>query len=591
MWLLEATAQDIKTDIKTVSDKVDKTLDDLLNKIETVYKQPSDPNFRIKFETAIKRVETSKEQDRPEQLKNNIQQFLDLIKNEYPGGAAKFNTWVKSKEALAQNYNTLDMYVSSPTTAEPEKEISRRNTILKLWPKFVDFMKEFFIISDFGMHKADVTRAENAIKKLKENLAAINSAIENYTAVYKGDNSAQNDSDVQIPDEEAVVFEDFKVALTNINVALIGALKSQLPTVTKEIVKANELVENSLKEIEQLTKNKELSLATSNFDRTLKYGSKPTKKDWDTILKNDSSEKTWEAYYNEVWGDNADEVKDLGRAFLNETSVLGFSNRKNFFIDFIINWITSGKLHISSQDYTAIHNAVARGYLTADMLRQTVNDGTTFTNIVFSNDLYRITSVIDLMEYFRLQSEAIKACSKDEFSQPLLKDKYDSTKLPLYLRDLFFAPGNSIAAVQDYIEGNVEIDRIKPLDRVIREMTVAGIKTDLNQNDNKNKTAFNIDTFINQMADSLKENATTISKSGAAKLIYYIITRQADPAVKTGLINAFNKSYSVYGSTGKSGLTASDEIDCRHACEQFDLDGTNKATGAINAILSRTSTK
>ena len=91
MWLLEATAQDIKTDIKTVSDKIDKTLDDILSKIETVYKRAEDPNFRIKFETAVKRVETSKKQDRPEQLKNNIQQFLDLIKNEYPGDAAKFD--------------------------------------------------------------------------------------------------------------------------------------------------------------------------------------------------------------------------------------------------------------------------------------------------------------------------------------------------------------------------------------------------------------------------------------------------------------------------------------------------------------------
>lgn len=585
MWLLEATAHDIKTDIKTVSEKLVKTLDTFSDKIENIYKKPIDPAFKTKFENILKQVETSKDRDRPEQLKQNVQQFLDLIRNEYPGGSAKFNAWVKSKASLARVYNELDLFVTSPTSNDPEKEISIRDSILRRWPMFTDFMKDFFIISDFGMHKVDVTRAEDIIKKLKENLKALDTAIEAYTAVYKSDAAAKSDAEVQIPDTEAVQFEDFKSKLTNINTALEAALKTQLKDATKELTKANDVIEEALNGIKQLTKNKELELATKKFDNNLKYGTKSTKKDWDTLLKNDSSKTMWDAYYTEVWGRNAETIRDLGRAFTNEVRTLGFSNRKNFFIDFILNWIIPGKLHLSPQDYAAVHNAVARGYLTENMLRRTVNDGTTFTNIVFSNDLYKTASIVDLMEYFRLQSEALKASAENNFSQPLLKDKYNA-KDAWYLRDLFFRPGNSIAATQEYIEGNVENGRIKPLNRIIKEMTVAGIKTELNQNDNGAKTAFSIDAFINRLPNTFKATADTISKVGAVKLIYYIIDTQTDKAAKAELIKAFNKPYSNYSTLG---LSRADTIDCKYVCDQFDLAGTTKATDAINAILSRTS--
>ena len=129
---------------------------------------------------------------------------------------------------------------------------------------------------------------------------------------------------------------------------------------------------------------------TLNTDRTDSIN-------WDDRFAKAKDKKSfWDSYYEKAWGNNSNKIRALGDPFRNQCEKLGFSEKTNPFISFIRKYVIEKNYPIGGGIYTAIHNAVASGKLSQELLKGTVGNK---INILDCKDLYT-KSAKEITDYF-----------------------------------------------------------------------------------------------------------------------------------------------------------------------------------------------
>lgn len=108
-----------------------------------------------------------------------------------------------------------------------------------------------------------------------------------------------------------------------------------------------------------------------------------------TELKPDSATETSAGYFDSVWGEYAEKIRGLGKAFLDSVKNFGFDPKLNPIIAFLMKLRENNILSLLDHPtFVSIVNALNNGKLTA----QDLKDGGKFGeyNIIFNKNFYRL---------------------------------------------------------------------------------------------------------------------------------------------------------------------------------------------------------
>ena len=242
--------------------------------------------------------------------------------------------------------------------------------------------------------------SKETLLKIKENVAKISSII-NALSQKKSDDSNTLKDLVTIAEDALMNVYNLKQFIQKIGgaekfAALANADKLMLIVTT--ICKQQKDGKKSLSEQRQnildfsnLTKKViDASGITLNTDRTDSIN-------WDDRFAKAKDKKSfWDSYYEKAWGNNSSKIRALGDPFRNQCEKLGFSEKTNPFISFIRKYVIEKNYPIGGSIYTAIHNAVASGKLSQELLKGTVGNK---INILDCKDLYT-KSAKEITDYF-----------------------------------------------------------------------------------------------------------------------------------------------------------------------------------------------
>lgn len=242
--------------------------------------------------------------------------------------------------------------------------------------------------------------SKETLLKIKENVAKISSII-NALSQKKSDDSNTSKDLVTIAEDALMNVYNLKQFIQKIGgaekfAALANADKLMLIVTT--ICKQQKDGKKSLSEQRQnildfsnLTKKViDASGITLNTDRTDSIN-------WDDRFAKAKDKKSfWDSYYEKAWGNNSNKIRALGDPFRNQCEKLGFSEKTNPFISFIRKYVIEKNYPIGGGIYTAIHNAVASGKLSQELLKGTVGNK---INILDCKDLYT-KSAKEITDYF-----------------------------------------------------------------------------------------------------------------------------------------------------------------------------------------------
>ena len=124
--------------------------------------------------------------------------------------------------------------------------------------------------------------------------------------------------------------------------------------------------------------------------------------DWDKEYKTavDKNE-FWQRYYKGAWGKYAQQIYALGKPFREECTKLGFTESSNPFIKYLKGWAINNIFakgnNFPTDTYTAIHDAVASGYLNSKDLRQD-NDLYLMYHPIFITEARSIRESLQLLQ-------------------------------------------------------------------------------------------------------------------------------------------------------------------------------------------------
>ena len=242
--------------------------------------------------------------------------------------------------------------------------------------------------------------SKETLLKIKENVAEISNII-NTISQKKSDDSSTSKDLVTIAEDALMNVYNLKQFIQKIGgaekfAALANADKLMLVVTT--ICKQQKDGKKSLSEQRQnildfsnLTKKViDASGITLNTDRTDSIN-------WDDRFAKAKDKKSfWDSYYEKAWGNNSNKIRALGDPFRNQCEKLGFSEKTNPFISFIRKYVIEKNYPIGGGIYTAIHNAVATGKLSQELLKGTVGNK---INILDCKDLYT-KSAKEITDYF-----------------------------------------------------------------------------------------------------------------------------------------------------------------------------------------------
>ena len=242
--------------------------------------------------------------------------------------------------------------------------------------------------------------SKETLLKIKENVAKISNIINALSQKKSGDSGVSKDL-VTIAEDALMNVYNLKQFIKKIGgaekfAALANADKLMLVVTT--ICKQQKDGKKSLSEQRQnildfsnLTKKViDASGITLNTDRTGSIN-------WDDrFAKAKDKDSFWDSYYEKAWGNNSNKIRALGDPFRNQCEKLGFSEKTNPFISFIRKYIIEKNYPIGGGIYTAIHNAVASGKLSQELLKGTVGNK---INILDCKDLYT-KSAKEITDYF-----------------------------------------------------------------------------------------------------------------------------------------------------------------------------------------------
>ena len=242
--------------------------------------------------------------------------------------------------------------------------------------------------------------SKETLLKIKENVAKI-SSITNALAQKKSDDSNTSKDLVTIAEDALMNVYNLKQFIQKIGgaekfAALANADKLMLVVTTirkqqKEGKKSLSEQRQNILDFSNLTKKViDASGITLNTDRTDSIN-------WDDRFAKAKDKKSfWDSYYEKAWGNNSNKIRALGDPFRNQCEKLGFSEKTNPFISFIRKYVIEKNYPIGGGIYTAIHNAVATGKLSQELLKGTVGNK---INILDCKDLYT-KSAKEITDYF-----------------------------------------------------------------------------------------------------------------------------------------------------------------------------------------------
>ena len=242
--------------------------------------------------------------------------------------------------------------------------------------------------------------SKETLLQIKENVAKISNII-NTLAQKKSENSNTSKDLVTIAEDALMNVYNLKQFIQKIGGAekfatLANADKLMLIVTTickqqKEGKKSLSEQRQNILDFSNLTKKViDASGVTLNTDRTGSIN-------WDErFAKAKDKDSFWDSYYEKAWGNNGNKIRALGDPFRNQCEKLGFSEKTNPFISFIRKYIIEKNYPIGGGIYTAIHNAVASGKLSQELLKGTVGNK---INILDCKDLYT-KSAKEITDYF-----------------------------------------------------------------------------------------------------------------------------------------------------------------------------------------------
>ena len=242
--------------------------------------------------------------------------------------------------------------------------------------------------------------SKETLLKIKENVAKISSII-NALSQKKSENSNTSKDLVTIAEDALMNVYNLKQFIQKIGgaekfAALANADRLMLVVTTickqqKEGKKSLSEQRQNILDFSNLTKKViNASGITLNTDRTGSIN-------WDErFAKAKDKNSFWDSYYEKAWGSNSNKIRALGDPFRNQCEKLGFSEKTNPFISFIRKYVIEKNYPIGGSIYTAIHNAVATGKLSQELLKGTVGNK---INILDCKDLYT-KSAKEITDYF-----------------------------------------------------------------------------------------------------------------------------------------------------------------------------------------------
>ena len=242
--------------------------------------------------------------------------------------------------------------------------------------------------------------SKETLLQIKENVAKISSII-NALSQKKSDDSNTSKDLVTIAEDALMNVYNLKQFIQKIGgaekfAALANADKLMLIVTTirkqqKEGKKSLSAQRQNILDFSNLTKKViNASGITLNTDRTGSIN-------WDERFAKAKDKKSfWDSYYEKAWGNNSNKIRALGDPFRNQCEKLGFSEKTNPFISFIRKYVIEKNYPIGGGIYTAIHNAVATGKLSQELLKGTVGNK---INILDCKDLYT-KSAKEITDYF-----------------------------------------------------------------------------------------------------------------------------------------------------------------------------------------------
>ena len=242
--------------------------------------------------------------------------------------------------------------------------------------------------------------SKETLLKIKENVAKISSII-NALSQKKSDDSNTSKDLVTIAEDALMNVYNLKQFIKKIGgaekfAALANADKLMLIVTTickqqKDDKKSLSEQRQNILDFSNLTKKViDASGITLNTDRTDSIN-------WDDRFAKAKDKKSfWDSYYEKAWGNNSNKIRALGDPFRNQCEKLGFSEKTNPFISFIRKYVIEKNYPIGGSIYTAIHNAVASGKLSQELLKGTVGNK---INILDCKDLYT-KSAKEITDYF-----------------------------------------------------------------------------------------------------------------------------------------------------------------------------------------------
>ena len=242
--------------------------------------------------------------------------------------------------------------------------------------------------------------SKETLLQIKENVAKISSII-NALSQKKSDDSNTSKDLVTIAEDALMNVYNLKQFIQKIGgaekfAALANADKLMLVVTTirkqqKEGKKSLSEQRQNILNFSNLTKKViNASGITLNTDRTGSIN-------WDERFAKAKDKKSfWDSYYEKAWGNNSNKIRALGDPFRNQCEKLGFSEKTNPFISFIRKYVIEKNYPIGGGIYTAIHNAVATGKLSQELLKGTIGNK---LNILDCKDLYT-KSAKEITDYF-----------------------------------------------------------------------------------------------------------------------------------------------------------------------------------------------
>lgn len=232
--------------------------------------------------------------------------------------------------------------------------------------------------------------------------------------------------------------------------------------------------------------------------------------DWGERYRSSKNKNAfWDLYYEKVWHKDEqifNKVKELGEAFRQELTILGFRRELNPMIEFVEKYWKK----LNHENYTAIHDSLANKFIDEKDVRG--NGVLKNSNIIFSDDLYS-KSYKKIVEYLELQKEIsnlpIKTLTANDADGKVMLETANNSIEKLAFILLFKVPNNTSSndinkEILDSHE-NIEVKLLK-LGTKINKRAEINVPNFISKISTADEAMLAIAALINKFANKVTKN-------------------------------------------------------------------------------------